>query len=145
MHTQYSGGAITTSLNSQLSCRKNCFAWFRECLENQIRLMFQFKQRWVQSDTFMYEQERTESPHLMMTLPMKSGRTSNFWSVVPLHDGLLGNMAKHCRFLFSTICVQEQTLIFLWCLILLEILLEILLYFDIELSVCGSTCRANMA
>lgn len=42
MHTQYSGGAITTSLNFQLSCRKNCFARFRECLENQIRLMFQF-------------------------------------------------------------------------------------------------------
>ena len=92
----------------------------------------------------MFEQERMESPHLMMTLLMKSGHTSNFWSVVPLHDGLLGNMAKRCR-LFSTICVQEQALIFLWCLILLEILLEILLYFDIELSVCGSTCRANMA
>lgn len=48
-------------------------------------------------------------------------------------------------FIFYHMCVQEQTLIFLWCLILLEILLEILLYFDIELSVCGSTCRANMA
>ena len=79
----------------------------------------------------MSKQERMESPHVMMILSMKSGHTSNFWSVAPLHDGLPENMAKCCRFLFSTICVQEQILIFLWCLILLEILL----YFDIELSV----------
>jgi len=82
-----------------------------------------------------------KSPYLKMTLPMKSGHTSHFWTVAPLHDGLPENMAKCCRFLFSTIYVQEQTLIFLWGLILLEILL----YFDIELCVCGGTCSANLA
>lgn len=91
----------------------------------QIRLMLQFySNRWVHSDMYVQAGENAKSPS-HYDLP------NEIWSYKQfLNCGswLSENMANCCS-LFCTVCGRKQILIFLWYLILLEILL----YFDIEL------------